>query len=260
MRSRHHPIISLGRYAATLTLGSCLSWVPYFGNASALGLHLTLDALCHLHKCHYTMSMGRSDTAHTSAPSKKSHFGILLDGQAQEPVHWGSHIFYLFPLIPNGLSFLPPTHLHFSPTYPFPFTSLPLTFPFFHPTHHAITSPPLALASSSPSSPLLFLPLRHQQQEVVLLPAVVSLLAALLSPTSRSCICSSCIVQDVVATSSKLHRITSNSCVVHPSPPTIAMSIQPHFFHFCNHCNHCVCMKARGKAREGKGYMFNLIP
>jgi hypothetical protein len=38
------------------------------------------------------------------------------------------------------------------------------------------------------------------------------------------------------------------------------MSIQPHFFHFCNRCNHCVCMKARGKAREGKGYMFNLIP
>jgi hypothetical protein len=54
--------------------------------------------------------------------------------------------------------------------------------------------------------------------------------------------------------------ITSNSCVVHPSPPTIAMSIQPHFFHFCNHCNHCVCMKERGKARERKGYMFNLIP
>jgi hypothetical protein len=41
----------------------------------------------------------------------------------------------------------------------------------------------------------------------VLLPAVVSLLAALLSPTSRSCICSSCIGQDVVATSS--------TCIVH---------------------------------------------
>ncbi len=145
----------------SITLGSCLSWVPYFGNASALGLHLTLDALCHLHKCHYTMSMGWSDTAHTSAPSKKSYFGILLDGQAQDPVHWGSHFFYLFPLIPNGLSFLPPSHLHFSPTYPFPFTSLPLAFPFFHSKHHATTSP-LALASTSPSSPLLFLPLRHQ--------------------------------------------------------------------------------------------------
>jgi hypothetical protein len=41
----------------------------------------------------------------------------------------------------------------------------------------------------------------------VLLPAVVSRLAALLSPTSRSCICSSCIVQDVFATSS--------NCIVH---------------------------------------------
>ncbi len=153
------------------------------------------------------MSMGWRDTAHTSAPSKKSHFGILLDGQAQDPVHWGSHFFYLLPLIPNSRpSYLLPTYISLLPTLSH-LSPSPLTFPFFHPKHHAITSPPLTLPSSSPSAPLFFLPLRHQQQEVVLLPAVVSRLAALLSPTSRSCICSSCIVQDVFATSS--------NCIVH---------------------------------------------
>jgi hypothetical protein len=44
----------------------------------------------------------------------------------------GVRIFYTYaPLSP--MSFLPPTHLHFSPTYPFPFTSLPTYPPLLSP-------------------------------------------------------------------------------------------------------------------------------